>query len=64
MHRHQKVIKWIFKEARASHCAEEAVSTIEVIRKEIQGSVIDISLEYSNGKPRHDKSFEQNLDPC
>ena len=63
MHRHQKVIKWIFKEARESHCAQEAGATIEGIRKEVQGSAIDISLEYSNGKPRHDKSFEQEPGP-
>ena len=46
------------------HCAQEVGATIDCIMKEIQGATIDISLEYSNGKPRQDESFEQEPGPA
>ena len=49
---------------KESHCAHETGATIEGIRKETKDSKIDISLECSSGKPRHDKSFEQEPGPA
>ena len=43
---------------KESQCIVEASATIEVIKKEIANAIIKIRIEYSNGNPRLNQTFQ------
>ena len=59
----RKLEKVCYKEvSKESNCAEEVGAIIEVIRREIINLTTDMSLEYSNDKPRLSMEFHQQLE--
>ena len=56
----KKLIREIHKEVmKESECTGEAGAIVEVIRRELKKSHIEISIEYSNNKPYPNKEFYQ-----
>ena len=45
------------KESRESDTTQEVEATIAAIKEEIDNASIDITIEYSNNKPRYGKTF-------